>query len=75
MRSQDDGRLLWYLNVPADSWEVPNGYLSLRGARVSYSEGDLLRHNLKEDEVIRSTCGFLQIQKIIVHMNTELVGH
>lgn len=48
---QDDGRLLWYLSVPADPWEVPNGYLSLRGARVSSSEGALLRNNLREDEV------------------------
>lgn len=48
---QDDGRLLWYLSVPADSWEVPNGYLLLRGARVSCSEGALLRNNLREDEV------------------------
>ncbi|CAB1121397.1 unnamed protein product [Ectocarpus sp. CCAP 1310/34] len=48
---RDDGRLLWYLSVPADPWEVPNGYLCLRGARVSFSEGVLLRNNLREDEV------------------------
>ncbi|CAM9350231.1 unnamed protein product, partial [Ectocarpus sp. 4 AP-2014] len=48
---RDDGRLLWYLSVPADPWEVPNGYLRLRGARVSFSEGVLLRNHLREDEV------------------------
>ncbi|CAN0493930.1 unnamed protein product, partial [Ectocarpus sp. 12 AP-2014] len=48
---RDDGRLLWYLSVPADPWEVPNGYLFLRGARVSFSEGVLLRNHLREDEV------------------------
>lgn len=53
---QDDGRLLWYLNVPADSEEVPNGHLSLLGTRVSYTDGDLLRGgNLREDEVQYST--------------------
>ncbi|CAN0147241.1 unnamed protein product [Ectocarpus fasciculatus] len=48
---RDDGRLLWYLSAPADPWEVPNGYLCLRGARVSFSEGALLRNHLREDEV------------------------
>ena len=58
LRAQDDGRLLWYLSVPADSWEVPNGHLCLRGARVSFSEGALLRSNLREDEV---RCGVVWV--------------
>ncbi|CAN0118871.1 unnamed protein product, partial [Scytosiphon promiscuus] len=49
---RDDGRLLWYLSPPADRWEVPNGHLCLHGgARVSCSEGALMRHNLRGDEV------------------------
>ncbi|CAN0135570.1 unnamed protein product, partial [Hapterophycus canaliculatus] len=49
---RDDGRLLWYLSPPADPWEVPNGHLCLLGgARISASEGALLRHNLREEEV------------------------
>lgn len=50
MVAHNSGRLLWYPNVPSDSTEVPNGFLALKGAHVSYDTAELSLH-LRDDEL------------------------